>query len=195
VRRGGITTHTFRTSVQIKLSDLASPHLILVGLPGAGKTTVGRLVADKLGRSFLDFDEEIEKREAMPIAQIFAAKGEHHFRSLEKKLTVELAKTSGMIVAPGGGWITQPEVVALVCPPARMIYLKLRPETALARLGVQRATRPLLIQPDPLGALKSLLAARAAAYEKADVTINSELLSQQAVVDAVLKVAAENSVP
>lgn len=184
--------HTFRTSVQIKLTDLASPHLILVGLPGAGKTTVGRAAADKLGRSFLDFDEEIEKREAMPIAQVFAAKGEHHFRALEKKLTVELAKTSGMIVAPGGGWVTQLDVVALVRPPARLVYLKLRPETALARLGAQRATRPLLNQPDPLAILKRLLAERSAAYELADLTVNAELLSQQAVIDAVVKAASES---
>ena len=61
--------HTFRTSVQINLTDLGLPHVILVGLPGAGKTTVGRAVAEKLGRSFLDFDEEIERREGMPLAQ------------------------------------------------------------------------------------------------------------------------------
>src|SRR5258708_29500184 len=150
--------HTFRTSVQINLTDLGLPHLILVGLPGAGKTTVGRAVAAKLGRSFVDFDEEIERREGMPITQIFGAKGEHGFRALEARLTKELAKTSGMIAAPGGGWITHPEVVGLVRPPAQIVYLRLRPQTALARLGPQRATRPLLMGPDPLCEVKRLLA-------------------------------------
>jgi shikimate kinase len=185
--------HTFRTSVQIKLSDLGLPHVILVGLPGAGKTTVGRAVAETLGRSFLDFDEEVERREAMPIAQIFGAKGEHHFRALELRLTKELAKTSGMIVAPGGGWIANPDVVALVRPPAQIVYLRLRPETALARLGAQRSTRPLLMGPDPLAELKRLLASRAAAYETADATVSSELLPLQGVIDAVVNLTREKS--
>ena len=186
--------HTFRTSVQINLTDLGLPHLILVGLPGAGKTTVGRAVAAKLGRSFLDFDDEIERREGMPISQIFGAKGEHGFRALELRLTKELAKTSGMIVAPGGGWISQPEAIALVRPPATIVYLRLRPETALARLGPQRNTRPLLMGPDPLGALKKLLGERGPAYETADQTVNSELLSLQGVIDAVVALTGEKSV-
>src|SRR5216684_1054846 len=117
-KRRGTTMHTFRTSVQINLTDLGLPHLILVGLPGAGKTTVGRAVAAKLGRSFVDFDEEIERREGMPITQIFGAKGEHCFCALEVRLWKELAKTSWMIVALGGVWITHPEVVGLVRTPA-----------------------------------------------------------------------------
>jgi shikimate kinase len=185
--------HTFRTSVQIKLTDLALPHVILVGLPGSGKTTVGRAVAEKLGRSFLDFDEEIERREAMPIAQIFGAKGEHHFRALELRLTKELAKTSGMIVAPGGGWIANPDVVALVRPPAQIVYLSIRPQTALARLGAQRSTRPLLMRADPLADLKQLLIERAPAYEQADQTVSAELLPLQGVIDAVVNLTREKS--
>lgn len=186
--------HTFRTSVQINVTDLGLPHVILVGLPGSGKTTVGRAVAAKLGRSFVDFDEEIERREGMPVAQIFGAKGEHGFRALEQKLTKELTKTSGMIVAPGGGWITNPDVVTLVRPPALLVYLRLRPETALARLGAQRATRPLLMGSDPLSELKTLLVARGPAYETADQTVNSELLPLQGVIDEVTKLTGEKSV-
>lgn len=182
-------THTFRTSVQIKATDLGLPHLILVGLPGAGKTTVGRAVAEAIGRSFLDFDEEIVRREGMPIAEVFGSKGEQHFRQIERRLTTELAKTSGMIVSPGGGWIMNPEVVGLVRPPAHLVYLKLRPETALARLGTQVSTRPLLSRADPLAELKKLLAERAAAYESADSTVSAELLTLQGVIDAVVAVA------
>jgi shikimate kinase len=179
---------TFRTSVQVKLTDLGLPHLILVGLPGAGKTTVGRAVAERLGRAFLDFDDEIQRREGMPIAEIFGSKGEPHFRKLERRITEELATTSGMIVSPGGGWISNPQVVDLVRPPARIVYLRLRPETALARLGAERTTRPLLMRADPLAELKQLLRERSPAYERADATINVDLLSLQHVIDAVAAV-------
>jgi shikimate kinase len=178
---------TFRTSVQVKQTDLGLPHLILVGLPGAGKTTVGRAVAEKLGRAFLDFDDEIVRREGMSVAEIFGLKGEQHFRKLERRLTEELAQTSGMIVAPGGGWITNPDVVGIVRPPAKIVYLRVRPATALARLGADRATRPLLMRADPLGELTKLLMERSLAYEQADVTVSAELIPLQGVVDAVVK--------
>jgi shikimate kinase len=179
---------TFRTSVQVRSTDLGLPHLILVGLPGSGKTTVGRAVAEKLGRPFLDFDEEIVRREGMSIADIFGSKGEGHFRALERKLTEELAQTGGMIVAPGGGWIANPDLAGIVRPPARIVYLRVRPATAMARLGEARNARPLLMRPDPLGELTRLLAERKTAYESADETISSELLDLQEVIDAVAKV-------
>ena len=82
-----------------------------------------------------------------------------------------------MILAPGGGWVSNPDVVALIRPPARLIYLRVRPETALKRLGSERSTRPLLMRPDPLGELRRLLTARKALYESADHVIEAELLA------------------
>ena len=81
------TTPTSRTSPNGSASEPSSPHLILVGLPGSGKSTVGRRVARRLGRPFLDFDSEIERREGRSIAQIFAEAGEPGFRELELALT------------------------------------------------------------------------------------------------------------
>ncbi len=130
-------TDSFRTSNTIGAVDPSKPHLVLVGLPGAGKSTVGGLVAAKLGRSFLDFDLEIERREGMPITQIFGERGEGGFRELERKLTEELRDFGNMVLAPGGGWITDPAVVGLIRPPARLIYLRVRPETALKRLATR----------------------------------------------------------
>jgi shikimate kinase len=146
---------------------------------------VGEGVATALGRSFLDLDREIERREGMTVAQIFGERGEYAFRQLERALTEELKDVGGMILSPGGGWIASPENVLLLRPPARFIYLRVRLETAIKRLGPQRSTRPLLIRPDPLGELRRLYEARKAAYEASDDSVDTERLNPQQVIEAV----------
>lgn len=182
-------TATFLTSGPVLAVDDRRPHLVLVGLPGAGKSTIGRAVAERLRRPFLDFDLEIERREGKNIADIFGEKGEGHFRELERALTEELRLMGNMVLAPGGGWIANPDVVRLIRPPARLIYLRVRPETALKRLGSERSTRPLLMRPDPLGELRRLLDARRKAYESADHVIEAELLGAEAVITKVSSLA------
>ena len=177
-------TATFRTSQPVSV-DATTPHVVLVGLPGSGKTTVGEGAAKALGRPFLDLDREIERRQGTTIAQIFAERGEYQFRQLEQQLTEELRSSAGMILSPGGGWITSPENVALLRPPARIIYLRVRPETALRRMGPERATRPMLFRPDPLVELRKLLEARRKAYETANFTIETEFQSVQEVINKV----------
>ena len=181
---------TFRTSQPGSAADPSKPHVILVGLPGCGKTTVGKGVAHRTGRSFLDIDLEIESREGRSISQIFAECGESYFRKKEREVTEELRLVGNMIVAPGGGWVADPEVVALVRPPSRLIYLRVRPATALERLGPMRRSRPLLMRPDPLEELDRLLKARRTAYESADHVIDAELLSVQRVIDKVIELAS-----
>ena len=178
-------TDSFRSSRTVSSIDPGKPHIILVGLPGAGKSTVGALVADKLQRTFLDFDLEIERREGMPIAQIFGERGEAGFRLLERALTEELRSFGNMVLAPGGGWINDAEVVALLRPPALMVYLRVRPETALQRLG-GGAGRPLLSGPDPMAALQTLFDERKAAYMSADLEIGTELHTPQQVAEQIL---------
>jgi shikimate kinase len=156
-----------------------------VGLPGSGKTTVGEGAAKALGRPFLDLDREIERRQGTSIAQIFAERGEYQFRQFEQQLTEELRGSAGMILSPGGGWITSPENVALLRPPARIIYLRVRPETALRRMGPERASRPMLFRPDPLVELRKLLEARRKAYETANFTVETEFHSVQEVINKV----------
>lgn len=177
---------TFRTSRTVSAIDPSKPHLVLVGLPGSGKSTVGAMVAEKLGRTFLDFDLEIERREGMPISQVFGERGEQGFRALERKITEELRDFGNMVVAPGGGWITDHDVVALIRPPAVLVYLRVRPETALKRLGGAGAGRPLLSGPDPLGELNKLLEGRRTLYQSADHEIGTELLTPQQVTKQVV---------
>ena len=178
---------TFHTLQPGSAADPSLPHLVLVGLPGSGKSTVGAALAERLGRGFLDFDVEITRREGMTVPEIFAQGGEARFRSLERALTEECRTLGSLVLAPGGGWVTQPENVSLLRPPARLIYLKATPETAAVRLGGAAAGRPLLNRPDPRGELARLLAARSTLYESADVVVNVDHLDVQRVVDKVAR--------
>jgi shikimate kinase len=182
-------TATFLTSSPVSAADPRRPHLILIGLPGCGKSTVGKAVAERLGRAFLDFDQEIERRQGKTIAEIFGEKGEGAFRELERLLSEELRELGNMILAPGGGWVTKPDAVRLLRPPSRLVYLRVRPETALKRLGAERNTRPLLMRPDPLAEIRRLLQTRQAAYESADHVIEAELLGVEEVIKRVSSLA------
>jgi shikimate kinase len=179
-------TATFRTSKTIGSIDPAKPHVILVGLPGAGKSTVGLLLATKLARTFLDFDLEIERREGMPVTQIFGERGEPGFRELERKLTEELREFGNMVLAPGGGWVADPEVVGLLRPPAKLVYLRVKPETALRRLAGEAGTRPLLNRPDPLAEINKIFEARKSAYQGADLEIGAELITPEQVTAEII---------
>ncbi len=176
---------TFRTSQPGSAVDPSRPHLILVGLPGAGKSTVASLLAHQLGRTFLDFDVEISRREGLSIAEIFAQRGEPAFRIMERALTEEVALFGGMVLAPGGGWVSQPETLALLRPPSRLIYLKISPAGALRRMGRKVAGRPLLLRPNPRGELERLLAARQMVYESADLVVDVENSDPQRVTDSI----------
>jgi shikimate kinase len=178
---------TFRTSQPVSAADPSKPHLILVGLPGAGKSTVGALLASELGRTFLDFDVEIERRQGVTIAAIFGERGEGFFRELERGLTEEVRELGNMVLAPGGGWVTRADNVALLRPPARLVYLKVNPETALRRMAAGMVARPLLNYPNPRGELERLLAQRKAAYESADVVIDVERLDTARVTRRIIE--------
>lgn len=167
-----------------------APHLILVGLPGVGKTTVGRAAAKSLGRPFLDFDAEIERREGLPVREIFRELGEDHFRALEHALTTELSRTGGMVLSPGGGWMTQTASVELLRSAGRIIYLRASPEAVAKRLR-KVETRPLLAGRDPLVALRSLYEKRKALYETADWVLDTERLSRQQLIAKVVDLGAD----
>ena len=182
-------SHTFLTLPPAWAGSRTDRHVVLVGLPGCGKTTVGRGVADRLGRAFLDLDQEIERREGSDIATIFAEKGEPYFRDKERQITSELAEIGGLVLSPGGGWISNRDALSILRPRARLIYLKARPETALKRMGASRTSRPILVRPDPLGELKRLLAERQSDYERADHAIDTERMTAQQVITQVATLA------
>ena len=176
-------------------SSSPEAHLILVGLPGSGKTSVGRGVARRTGRDFLDFDEEIERRTGRSIAELFERHGEAHFRQLELALTAELAAREGMILAPGGGWIMVPGALEMLRPPGRVVYLRTTPAVAYRRMGAGHRSRPLLAAADPLHELAALLAARERSYLGADFVLDVELLDLQDVISMVARLAASREAP
>lgn len=168
-------------------------HVILVGLPGAGKSSVGRKVASRLGRPFLDFDEELERRTTMTVSEIFRAQGEQYFRGLELDLTREVARSQGAILAPGGGWVTVPGALALLRPPARMIYLRVAPEVAILRIGKSRRRRPLLETPEPVEALRRLAEEREQAYSQADYVIDTDVVDVESLAVQIARLLDPSS--
>lgn len=164
-------------------------HLVLVGLPGAGKTTIGRAAAAQAQLPFLDFDEEIERRTGLTPTELFRQQGEAAFRALELVLTQELIGRHTIVVSPGGGWITQAAAREALRPHALLLYLRVSPAIAAARLGPLAIKRPLLAEGDPATALGRLLATRGALYESADQVVDTEIVGIEAVTDVVAEAA------
>lgn len=145
---------------------------VLVGLPGAGKTTVGRAVAAALSWRFIDVDTEIERATGETIAGLFRSEGETAFRAMELRLTAGLSSQSRLVLAPGGGWAAQPGALESLPERSAVVWLRVSPEEAIARLGGSPMERPLLAGQDPLSTLRRLLSQREAHYARADLIVD-----------------------
>jgi shikimate kinase len=165
-------------------------HLFLVGLPGAGKSTVGALLAQALRCDFVDFDEVIQREAEMPISDIFARYGQEHFRELELQLTRRVCDGAPCVAAPGGGWITQEDSVAALGDRGAIIWLQVSPAVAVRRMGAGSLLRPLLAGSDPEDRLAALARVRDGLYARAGARINTELLSSQEVASSILPLAS-----
>ncbi|MBI4544485.1 MAG: shikimate kinase [Gemmatimonadetes bacterium] len=146
--------------------------VVLLGFMASGKSTVGRRLARLLHWDFVDFDAEIERRTGLTIAEIFQQFGEAGFRALEAELTAELAGSQQVVLAPGGGWITQPDLLERLAPHSLVLWLRISPEEALRRARRAATHRPLLAGPQPLRRARALLARREPLYRLADWTID-----------------------
>jgi chorismate synthase len=169
-------------------SGIVKKHIVLIGLPGAGKSTVGRLVADKLQAGFVDIDTILIRKEGKPITMIFAEKGEPVFREMERKEVETALANAPAVIAPGGGWAAQPGALEDARSRAYIVYLKARAEVAAGR-AEPSGTRPVLMGDDPLARMRELLSARDSYYAKADATVQTEAKPAEKVVDEVVRLA------
>lgn len=171
------------------LERLGHRPIVLIGMMGAGKTTVGRRVAAKLGRHFVDSDEEVEKAAGMTIEDIFRTHGEADFRAGEVKVIARLLKDQGIVLGTGGGAFINPETRALVKSSALSVWIKADFELLFQRVS-RRSNRPLLKTANPRETLQKLIEARYPIYAEADVTVVSRDVPQDQVaaevIDAVL---------
>lgn len=146
--------------------------IALVGLMGAGKSTVGRRLANRLGRSFFDSDNEIEKAAGLSVSDIFSLHGEEEFRRGEQGVLKRLLDDPPHVLATGGGAYLSPETRALMRDKAVTIWLNADLETLWKRVS-RRTHRPLLRQPDAKQVLSNLFDQRRPIYELADLTVPS----------------------
>ena len=160
-------------------------NLALIGFMGAGKTSVGRLVAEQLHFNYLDTDEMIQSRTARTIADIFEKDGEPAFRKLEEQVVAELAACRRTVISTGGGLPVNPQNLASLKTHALTVCLWASPEKIWERVRNQ-THRPLLSGPNPRLKITELLATREPFYRQADVLINTDLRSAREVTQQVV---------
>jgi shikimate kinase len=167
---------------------LTRRHVILVGLPGSGKTTVGRLAAAALGASFVDLDEEVERRASRSVGRIFAEDGEPAFRALEAEVGAAYLAAPPAVIATGGGFVSQRGARAAARGSGLVVYLETDPGEAARRLG-GAAGRPLLEGGDTTALVAGLLAARASVYRRSECIVPTTGRSASEVAGAVVSLA------
>lgn len=166
--------------------------IVLVGLMGAGKTTVGRRLARRLGLDFVDSDEEIERAADRSIPEMFDRYGEAAFRDGERRVLRRLIDGPPKVIATGGGAFMDAETRALIGERCVSIWLDADPEI-LAERVVRRGGRPLLAGKDPLPALRELAARRNPFYGEADLHIRSQDMPHAEAVERILEGLAERA--
>lgn len=163
-------------------------HVVLIGLPGSGKTTIGKMVADALKAPFQDIDAIVSRKEGRPISMIFAEKGEAVFREMERVEVEAALAGQPAIISPGGGWASQPGALSSVQQRGLVVYLKTRPDTAVTRAAPQ-GNRPVLMGEDPSSQMRELLKEREPFYVLADATVETDRKAPAKVVEEIVRLA------
>jgi shikimate kinase len=174
------------------VTDMAKGNIFLVGMMGAGKTTLGRALAQRLGREFVDSDRILVERTGVPVATIFEIEGEEGFRRRESAVLAELALRDGLVVATGGGAVLSAENRQLLRARGTVIYLRARLESLWERTR-QDTTRPLLATADPRATLAELLEKREPLYrEAAHIVVDTGAQSTSTLAGRVMRALREH---
>ena len=167
-------------------------HVVLVGLPGSGKSTVGKLAAEELGARLFDIDNLLVRQMGRPVAQIFGMIGEAGFRQMEREAVVAAAAGQPAVIVPGGGWAAQPGQLEALRPSSIVIYL--RCSAALAAKRTEGGeVRPLLAGVDPVQRMRALLEAREPWYHLADYVVDAETRTAEQVARDVAAAARQHA--
>ncbi|HKP48586.1 MAG TPA: shikimate kinase [Gemmatimonadales bacterium] len=166
-------------------------HIVLVGLPGAGKSSVGKLVAEALNTFVIDIDALLVREMGMPVSQIIGMVGEPRFREMERDAVNTAQARDPCVIVPGGGWAAQPGQLEAAKHAGLVIYLRCLPSTALKRCERGEA-RPLLAGGDPGQRMQALFAEREPFYKLAHHQINTENTAPEAVAAEVMALARQH---
>ncbi len=166
----------------------ASGNIILTGFMGTGKSTVGRLLAARLQRAFVDMDAVIEQREGRKISAIFAEEGEPAFRAMERKLVGELSAQENLIIATGGGVVLNPDNLRDFSATGWVVCLSAPPEVILRRVASE-THRPLLEEQDKAARITRLLESRRALYAAIPHQVDTTNLSPEQAATRIMELA------
>ena len=166
--------------------DMKVRRIVLIGFMGAGKSTVGPLLADALDWDFIDLDHEVERREGMPVHEIIRDKGLDDFRRRESEVGRQILRRQHLVFSVGGGWPAQPDHMELLGGDTVSIWLKVGVVSALKRIAASTSVRPLLQVPDPLETATALLAERERHYGRGSIAVDTEGMSPDQVLDTIL---------
>jgi shikimate kinase len=179
-----------KLSARAVAAALGSRSLVLIGMMGAGKSSIGRRVAARLEIPFIDADIEIERAAGMSISEIFARHGESSFRSGEARVIARLLETGPQVLATGGGAFMNADTRALIGAKGISIWLKADYDTLMRRIR-RRSDRPLLNTENPAETLKRLIEERYPVYGQADLTVHSRDVPHDTIVDEIIAEVAK----
>ncbi len=160
-------------------------HVILAGMMGSGKTTVGRIISHNTARDFIDTDHLIEKQAGMSIFEIITMKGEDYFRKVEKDVILSLSPGSPSVISTGGGAVMDDDVFLFLKRIGKTVYLKASPDTLYKRTA-NIEVRPLLKEGNRLHIIQELLHKREFRYLESDIVIESDNISPNEIAEKII---------